>query len=217
MFHCPYYNFNTSLYRETPSSSFIRVFHASPNAPAVDIYVNDKLTVKNLPYKNFSNYIRVPSGKYNVKVYPTGRRDTAVINTNVDIPARTILTAAAVGSLPNLSLLPVIEPVFNRVPGKTYVRFAHLSPNAPNVDVTSGGNKVFTNVPFKGVTDYIQVNPGVYNFDVNVSESGDRVLYVPNIRLLPNRIYTIYAVGLAGKNPPLQVLIPLDGNSYLKV
>ncbi len=92
-----------------------------------------------------------------------------------------------------------------------------MSPNAPNVDVASGGNKIFTNVPFKKVTDYIQVNPGAYNFDVNVSESGARVLYAPNIRLLPNRIYTIYAVGLAGQNPPLQVLIPLDGNSYLKV
>jgi hypothetical protein len=217
MFHCPYYNFNSSLYRETPASSFIRVLHASPNAPAVDVYVNDKLTVRNLPFKGFSNYVRVPAGRYNVKVYPAGRMDTAVINTNVDIPAKTIITAAAVGSLPNLSLLPVFEPVFNRTPGKTYIRFAHLSPNAPAVDLISGEQNLFTDVSFRGVTDYIQVNPGVYSFDVNASESEDRVLYVPNIRLLPNRIYTIYAVGLVGKNPPLQVLIPLDGNSYLKV
>ena len=217
MFHCPYYDSNFALYRETPSTSFIRVLHASPNAPAVDVYVNDKLTVKNLPFKGFSNYVPVPAGSYNVKVYPAGKKDTAVIDTNVDIPARTIITAAAVGSLPNLSLLPVFEPLFNRVPGKTYVRFVHLSPDAPSVDVTSGGKKIFTNTTFKKITDYIQVNPGVYNFDVNVSESGQRVLYVPNIRLLPNRIYTFYAVGLAGNNPPLQVLIPLDGNSYLKV
>lgn len=217
MFQCPYSYNCPFLLRETSNNSFIRVLHASPNAPAVDVYINDKLAVKRLPFKGFSNYLRVPAGKYTIKVFPTGKMDTPVINTSVDIPARTILTAAAVGLLPDISLLPIPEPVFNRRPGKTYVKFAHLSPNAPNVDVSSGGKKVFNNVGFKKVTEYLEVNPGVYNFDVTISENGKKVLAVPNIRLLPNRIYTIYAVGLAGKTPPLQVIIPLDGNTYLKV
>jgi hypothetical protein len=107
--------------------------------------------------------------------------------------------------------------VFNRKPGRAYVRFVHLSPNAPNVDVSTGGNKVFSNVGYKKATDYVEVKPGVYNFNVTVSENGQNVLTVPNTRLLPNRIYSIYAVGLAGSSPPLQVLIPLDGNTYLEV
>jgi hypothetical protein len=217
MFYCPYFTPSNSLYRETSNYSYVRVLHASPNAPAVDIYINDKLAVKALPFKGFSNYLRTPAGRYNIKVYPAGKKDTPVINTNIDIPAKSIFTVAAIGSLPDVSLLPIAEPIFNRMPGKTYVRFAHLSPNAPKVDITAGGKKVFTNVGYKEVTGYTQVNPGVYNFDVTVSENGNRALYVPNIRLLPNRIYTIYAVGLAGGTPPLQVVIPLDGNTYIKV
>lgn len=217
MYYCPNYEYCSSLYRETSDNSFVRVFHASPNAPAVDVYVNDKLIVSRLPYRGFSTYIRVPAGRYNVKVFPAGRKDTAVINTNVDIPARSIITAAAIGTLPNISLLPILEPSFQRTPGKAYVRFAHLSPNAPNVTVSTGGKAVFTNIPYKMVTDYIQVNPGTFTFDISIAESGARVLYVPNIRLRPNRIYTVYAVGLVGQNPPLQAIIPLDGNTYLKV
>lgn len=218
MYQCPYYDYCASLYRETPQYSYIRVFHASPNAPAVDVYVNNKPIVKNLPYQGFSNYTPVAPGKYNVKVFPAGKQDTPVINTDVDVPAKSIITAAAIGTLPNISLLPILEPTFTRTPGRAYVRFAHLSPNAPNVDVTlPNGAKVFSNVPYKKVTDYISVQPGTYAFNVNVSENGQRVLYVPNVRLLPNRIYTIYAIGLVGQNPPLKVVIPLDGNTYLKV
>lgn len=216
MYYCPYSDYCPSLYRESPNFSFIRVFHASPNAPAVDVYLNNKLVVSKLPYRGFSPYLRVPAGRYSVKVYPTGKKDTAVLDTNVDIPSKSIITAAAIGILPDISLLPILEPVFNRTPGRAYVRFAHLSPNSPNVTVSSGGKPVFTNVPYKNVTNYIEVKPGTFTFDVSITDSGSRVLHVPNIRLLPNRIYTIYAVGLAGKTPPLQALIPLDGNTYLR-
>jgi hypothetical protein len=206
-----------SQFREASNSSFIRVFHASPNTPPVDVYVNDKIVVSRLPYRGFSNYLQVAGGRYNVKVYPAGKKDVAVINTDVDIPAKSIITAAAIGTLPSVSILPVLEPTFNRTPGKVYVRFAHLSPNAPNVDVTlPDGRKVFTNIGYKKVSDYIAVNPGTYTFNVNASSNGQRVLFVPNVKLLPNRIYTIYAVGLVGETPPLQVVIPLDGNTYLK-
>ncbi|MBL4935820.1 DUF4397 domain-containing protein [Clostridium sp. YIM B02515] len=215
--HSPYYDYCSSLYRAPKSSSYIRVFHASPNTPAVDVYVNDRLIVKNLHYKGFSPYLGIEAGKYNVKVFPSGKEDTPVINTEVNIPDKSIITAAAIGTLPEVSLLPILEPVFSGVKGKAYVRFAHLSPNAPSVDIFADGKKVFSNTSYKQVTDYIAVNPGIHTFDVYLSSTNQRVLHVPNIRLLPNRIYTICAVGLAGKTPPLQVVIPLDGNTYLKV
>jgi hypothetical protein len=210
---------DNSLLRQpnVTNNSFLRVFHASPNAPAVDVYINETLVVRRLAYKGFSTYLSILPGRYNIKVYPAGKKDTPVINTNTDVPARSIITAAAIGTLPGISLLPILEPVFATIPGKAYVRFSHLSPNAPNVDLVTGGQKIFSNVAYKNVTNYVPVNPGVYTFNVNSSANNQRVLYVPNIRLLPNKIYTIYAVGLAGETPPLQVVIPLDGNTYLKV
>lgn len=219
MYQCSSYDQTTSLYREVANTNntYMRVFHASPNAPAVDVYMNETLIARRLAYKNFSNYISVPPGKYNVKVFPTGKKDTPVINTNVDVPARSIITVSAIGTLPNISLLPILEPVFDRIPGRAYLRFAHLAPTTPNVDLLASGQKLFSNVAYKNVTNYIPVNPGVYTFNLNSTSNNQRILYVPNMRLLPNKIYTIYAVGLLGKTPPLQLVIPLDGNTYLKL
>jgi hypothetical protein len=104
---------------------------------------------------------------------------------------------------PYISLLPILDSTFDRIPGKTYVRVAQLSPNLPIVDLVTGGNKVFSNVGFKDVTDYVAINPGTYTFEVNLMENSQKILYIPNITLLPNRIFTIYLIGLANASPQL--------------
>lgn len=216
MFYCPYYKPYPSIYRQNENTSYVRVFHASPNAPAVDVYINNNPVSRSLSFKGFSQYQSLQPGLYNFKIYPAGRTDTPVIDTNVNIPAKSIYTAAAIGELPNISLDLILEPLFQRVPGRAYIRFAHLSPNAPAVDIVlPNGRKLFSDITYKEVANYISLTPGKYTLNINLAGTNNRVLYVPNIRLLPNRIYTIYAVGLAGRTPPLQVVIPLDGNTYL--
>lgn len=218
MFQCPYADYCSSLYRESQNNSFVRIFHASPNAPAVDVYINGNLSIKGLSYREFSNYLKVAPGDYKIKVFPSNKTDKAVLDTSVTVPERSILTVAVIGTLPNISLFPILEPVLPRIPTKAYVRFAHLSPNAPKVDIIiPAKGKIFTNIGYKEVTNYAALDAGNYIFNVNISGTDKRVLHAPNIRLLPNRFYTIYAVGLAGKTPPLQVVIPLDGNSYIRV
>jgi hypothetical protein len=218
MFDCPYCDPNFPLYRVPSVSSYIRIFHASPNTSAVDIFLDDALIVRRITYKNFSPYLKIMPGKHNVKVYKSGIRQIPIINTNIDILSKNIITVSAIGMLPEISLLPIIEPSQSRIQGKAYIRFSHLSPNAPNLDVTfENDKKIFTNVGYKTTTNYIAVNPGIHTFNVNLTSNGERVIYVPNTKLLPNKIYTLYAVGLKDMTPPLQVLIPLDGITYLKV
>ena len=57
------------IIRNDKDVSYVRVFHASPNAPAVDIYVNGSLVFENLSYKEFTEYVPLPMGEYNVQVY----------------------------------------------------------------------------------------------------------------------------------------------------
>jgi len=197
--------------------SYVRVFHASPNSPAVDVYINNKLAIRSLTYRGFSVFLRTVKGSYNIKVFPAGQRKTPVINTNLNIPSKSIITVAAIGVLPNLSLLPIVEPTFPRNPGEAYVRFSNLSSNAPNLDLLlPSTGKIFTSVAYTKTTDYLPINAGIHTFNINNSVTNERVLYVPNVRLMPGRLYTFYTVGLIRKSPPLQVLIPLDGNSYIK-
>lgn len=198
-----------NFYRKLqPMTSYIRVLHASPNSPAVDIYANDGLIMENLAYGKISQYIPVTSNDYNIKVFPTGDMTTAVIDTDVFIPENTVFTVAAIGTLPNISLFPVQEPPVVQNTGNACVRFVHLSPNAPAVDIQlANGTVIFDNVPYKGVTNYICTPPGVYNLNVVPTGTNDIALSVPGVELDANTYYTIYAIGLVADSPALQALL----------
>ncbi|SKC48562.1 DUF4397 domain-containing protein [Maledivibacter halophilus] len=213
--------YRMDFFRRAPipiDTTYVRIFHASPDAPPVDVYLNNRPVVSNLEYRSFTEYLPVSPGVYNVKVFPAGATRNPVINTNINVPSNTILTVAAINKLEDIALY-AIEDTPMPVPGdKVYLRFGHLSPNAPSVDIRlPNGNNVFRDVEYKEITDYKLLDPGTYTLDVYGAGTDKRVLHVPNINLKPNRFYTVYAIGLVGEKPPLQVVIPLDGNSYIKV
>lgn len=196
--------------------SYIRVLHAVPNAPAVDVYANGIPIARNLGYRGFTEYQAVKPGTYNIEIYPAGRRDTPVLRTTATLPGQSIFTIAAVGQLPNISLLPIASPKTTVPPGMAMVRFSHLSPTAPNVDITlPDGTVIFSDVRFKETENYIPVPAGTYRLQARIAGTDQVVLDVPNINLGAGKYYTVYAVGLPGSQPPLQVLIPLDGPSYI--
>ena len=211
-----YYQY-PECYRENQKASYLRLFHASPDAPPVDVYANGKPIALNLSFRNFTQYTPLSAGNYNIKIFPAGQKTSPVIDTQVIVPGNSVLTVAAAGRLADINLYFVPESINKMNPGKTYIRFAHLSPNAPSVDITlADGKKLFTDIEFKEFSKYIEVNPGNYTIEVKPTGTNKTVLTVPKIILKPNRFYTVYAVGLVGETPPLQVVIPLDGISYLR-
>ncbi|MDP4090307.1 MAG: DUF4397 domain-containing protein [Bacillota bacterium] len=217
MYYCPYQNQFRNPDPAPEAHSFYRLLHASPEAPAVDVYINGSLAAPGLKYAHFTSYFRAPAGSYDVKVYPAGKKDKPVIEAVLQLAPGTIYTVAAIGNLNNLSLMPISEPPQPQARNHASIRFIHLSPNTPAVDITLPDGKVlFSNVRYKDVTDYISVPQGHYTVQARAAGTDKVVLIVPNIHLLPNKIFSIYAIGKLNGKPPLQVLIPLDGSTYLR-
>ena len=193
------------------NSSLVRVFHAAPQAPNVDVYVNDQMVFSNLAFGDFTRYVYLDEGEYNVSVYLSGQKDRQVINQMVDVPSQQIFTIAATGNLDNLGLLVIPDKV-SKSPSQNYssVRVIHLSPNAPGVDILVDGDTLFEDISFGEGTDYVDLNPGTYN--VNVVLNTDKSVVLPlKVTLNPDKIYTIYIIG----NPPtLQAVQVVDGNTY---
>lgn len=200
-------------------TSYMRLLHACPDAPPVDIYVNDNMIAGNLSYRNFTEYHPVQAGTCNVKVYQAGSKGAPFVDTFLNIPANSIHTMATAGRLGGIDLLTFSDrPAFMRN-NQASIKFVHLSPDTPDVDAVSHDGKVlFRAVPFKGTTGYTTVNPETYTLKVRLAGTNTDVLTVPNQKLAGGKAYTAYTVGLANQNPPLlQMLTPLDGSSYLKV
>jgi hypothetical protein len=88
----------------TPSTSLVKVIHASPDAPGVDLLVDNTVAGTNLTFPNNTGYLTVNSGTRNVKVNVTGTQ-TTVIEANVDFMKDMNYSVFAVNSVANIEPL----------------------------------------------------------------------------------------------------------------
>jgi hypothetical protein len=190
----------------------VRVVHASPDAPAVDVWVNDTITAfSNAPFKGITDYVELDAGIYNVKVVPAGATEPVVIEADLELAADTDYTVVAVGQLAAIEPLVLMDNNSMPAAGKAHVRFVHASPDAPAVDIAvKDGPVLFSNVAFKGVGDYLPVDAGTYDLEVRLAGTDTVALSVPGVALADQTVYTIFAMGLAGGEPALQAVPSVD-------
>lgn len=87
--------------------------------------------------------------------------------------------------------------VFTNNPGPGplgYLRFAHLSPDAPNVDIRINGQTVATNVPYETFSRYLAVNTGTQRIQILPTGTNNAVIDA-DVNVVANRFQTVAAVG----------------------
>jgi LPXTG-motif cell wall-anchored protein len=191
----------------------VRVVHASPDAPAVDVWVNGSVAFSNAPFKGITDYAKLEPGSYQVQVTPTGATEPIVIDATLDLATQTDYTVVAVGQLANIEPLVLVDNNSAPAPGKAHVRFVHASPDAPAVDIAvTGGPVLFSNVPFKGTGDYLPVAAGTYDLEARVAGTETVALSVPGVTLADGTVYTIFAMGLVEGEPALTAVPSIDAS-----
>jgi hypothetical protein len=192
----------------------VRVVHASPDAPAVDVWVEGSIAFSNAPFKGITDYAELDAGTYNVQVVPSGETEPVVIEADLDLEAGTDYTVVAVGTLENIQPVVLVDDNSSPAAGMAHVRFMHASPDAPNVDifVADGGPILFENVPFGQAFPYVPVDAGTYDLEVRIHDTDTVVLTVPGVALADQTVYTIFAMGLAGGEPALQAVPSVDAS-----
>jgi hypothetical protein len=199
----------------------VRVVHASPDAPAVDILVDGGVAFSNLAFRDITAYATLRSGIHLIQVVPTGTAAPVVSSVTLTLDRDTDYTVTAAGTLTPLDaadfeLLPLVDNNAPPALGKAHVRFVHLSPDAQAVDIAvKDGPILFSNIEFKEVGGYLPVEAGTYDLEVRPAGKMTAVL-TPTVALDANSIYTIFAVGLAAGTPGLEALPSLD-QSYARV
>jgi trimeric autotransporter adhesin len=179
----------------------VRVIHASPDAPNVDIYVNgtpgtDDPAVRNLAFTQNTGYIPLPTGNYNFKVTPSGLPAPIVIDANAAIDGNTDYSIFATGFLADISPLVLVDDNTS-LSNAARVRFVHLSPDAPSVDIFAAGvtDPIFGDVMFRENGGYITVAGGSYDLTVALANGGPAVLNLADVEFTNGFVYTIIAAG----------------------
>ena len=178
----------------------VMVVHASPDAPGVDLLVDDvKLNTAALNFPSNTGYLELEAGTRNLKVNVAGTT-TTVINADVPFTKDMSYSVFAVDSVSVISAIVLTDDLTSPAAGKAHVRFVHLSPDAPAVDVAvaSSGDVVFGNKAFKEYTAFTPLDAGAYNLDVRVAGTTTVALVLPTITLEAGKIYTVFAKGFLG-------------------
>ncbi len=197
----------------------VRVVHASPDAPNVDVLLDDAKVLSDVPYLASSAYLATSAGDHNLKVNAAGTATTA-IDANVTLADGTDYTVIASDLVAQIT--PIVLEDDNTAPaaGNARVRAIHGAPSAPAVDVyvTAPGadletaTPVLTNVAFGDVADYLEVPAGEYQ--VRVTPAGTKTVAIDSgaLTLESGQVRTAIAVDAAGGGAPFDLLVLADSN-----
>lgn len=208
------------------ASADVRVIHASPDAPPVDVYVNEtpgigSPAITGLEFTQSSGYVPLPTDTYNFQVTPANETSPVVIDATAGIDGNTDYTIAAINFLDNIEPLVLVDDnSFN--PDAARIRFVHTSPDAPAVDIFAAGvpDALFSGVEFGESGGYIEVPGNTYDLEVRLSDTGALALEVPGVSVDNGSVYSIFAMGsVAGETlqavPFLDAVIPAPGTIAL--
>lgn len=199
----------SALGAQTASEARVRVVHASPDAPAVDVYANGSRVLRDVPFKGASDYLVVPAGRYSFEVRPAGADPSSspVLSVSADLRAGGDYTVMAVDRLSQIKARLFVDDRSTPASGKAHVEVVHASPDAPTVDIgVKGGPVLVPSVPFGELKGPLAVDAGTYDLEVRLAGTNRVVLPLDGVRLEAGSIYTFTAVGLVSGEPSLSVL-----------
>lgn len=206
--------FKVQVLKDATSGALLRVLHASPNVPAVTVYVNGQPAIKRVGTLKWTGYLALDAGTYDVAVAAAGQPiEKAILKAKITLADKTRYTALArglAGAKKNKLELALQQDLAAAPTGKAAVRVWHLSPDAPKVDIWVNGKKTLSGVGYKQASGYLNLAAGTYRIQVAIAGTKTIVLDA-KVSVVADRAYSIAALGsAAGKGKKLTAAVLSD-------
>jgi hypothetical protein len=193
----------------------VRVLHGSPDAPSVDVYVNDEKVdaLSGLEFGDLSDYVAVPGGTYAIKVCATADDTVCPIDVpEVEVSDGTKYTIAATNLLASIEAQVLVDDP-SPTADEAQVRVVHFSADTPAIDVLTqdGATTVVDALAYPDATDYLALPGGSYDLKVCADADNTVCPLDPGALDLANgTAYSVFAIGsLEGET--LTAAVGVDG------
>jgi hypothetical protein len=211
--------------------AYVSVVHASPDAPAVDVYVDNETALEDFAFGHVSDYLELEAGAHNVTITAAGDRDAVVFDGEVTLERGTATTVAASGEVSEngtTAFAPVAfaDDALTPAEGEAAIRVVHLSPDAPTVDVTAADGEVVLaeNVSFGGASEYVTVPAGDYEVEIRADtpNANGTVVATADVSVESETAHTAWAIGYtspdeAPADTPFEVAVSEDASTTVEL
>jgi hypothetical protein len=179
----------------------LRLMHAVPNAPAIDVWLDGSRKVTDLAYGQFTGHLEVPPGNHLITVTPTGEStNQALINSRMDIAADDAYTVMAVGKMPDIRaiVLPDERRPSSPVQTDARLRVINAASDTPAFDVLRPNEQGVFNMPavvsdveFGTGSGYANINAGAATLRLEAVDSSNVLLTLGDARFAADGVYTL--------------------------
>ncbi|WP_435364737.1 DUF4397 domain-containing protein [Haloarchaeobius sp. DYHT-AS-18] len=154
----------------------LRIIHASPDAPNVDVVVDGEVVLANVPFGTVSEYLVLESGEHDITITKAGSPDVVVFTQTTELDEGKF-TIMALGEITAATFEPqAFEDMLTPpMEDESAIRFIHASPDAPEVDVvlvslkdeiTEEDVQVVEKLSFGSASDYLTTDAGPHIVEV---------------------------------------------------
>jgi len=199
-------------------SSMVRVIHTSPDAPPVNVKLDDATVITNLDYAESTGFKEIDAGKTDVVVeaiVPSGNLDVITV-ADFDFAKNTENTIMAVNNTAGIEALVVTDSSTTPASNEVAVNVVHASPAAALVDVYVTANGVDLNTvspnfsfDFKGSADAGALPASTYQIRVTGSGSKTPVYDSGAVDLAPFASKKLLIAAVSTVNDTSQAASPI--------
>jgi len=193
--------------------AYLRVLHASPDAPNVDVLVDGSEVLKDVAYQQGSGYLTVYAGSREVSLRINGT-ETIALEQDFNLAADGYYSVIAQNDVASLEF-EVLDDTTKKNNGSTDLTVVHASPTAGNVDiyVTADGADLPDMATLSDVSFDVNAaleNVATADYQVRITGAGSDTVVFNSATLPVSADVTAVAVNSAKGASPVSLLIWTD-------
>ncbi len=199
----------------------IRFVNASPDSPAMDFLIDDKLEDSSLVFSQATDYMDIDSGSRRLKLR-ANLSSRVLIDEVVNIEDGGDYTFVATNLREELEGILYTDKNTDPDKGDIKLRFINSAPSTQRIDVyvsfkgtdISDNNRIptFEDILFSDVSDYIDLNDEEYQIRITTANTKNIILDTGVIDFPDRAVRTIVILDSEGGGRPLTYLTLADEN-----
>ena len=203
------------------NESYLRLFHIACFTPSIDVYIDSKKYYKDILYEDFTKYLLFSQGEHTVTL-TLHDDNTPIYERPISLSPYKIYTLIFLTDPKHNDKtgLYLIEDVQRSIPtGHCMGRIGHFNYMTSLLDfrfIDSAKKDTYKKASCYELTPYFPLPINTYTLNTTVNLTQKNFLSLKNLELKLDRFYTFYIIGNEKKETPPQILLSIDGNSYLR-